>query len=514
MLKGLNLMRKKNILLKTAALAMAAAFTVVTPITAQASAEYGYSYNYDYWGDVQESPDLYNVCKVFTSSDLGLDVKLKNPQGMYVHGDSIFICDSGNNRILELKRSSAESLEYVRTIDTFNGGEGEATLNNPTDIAISEDGDIFIADQGNARVLKLDKDLNYLMKFEKPDDKTLDPKLVFQPSKLAIDTAERVYCIAVGINKGLVKYENDGTFSGFVGATPVTYDWTDYIWKKFASQEQRAKMVSFVPTEYDNIFMDYEGFIYACTGAVKADDLRNGSADAVRKLNLMGNNILVQNGDWNAYGDLYFGSGGGYEGPSYFTDITVMDNDIYACLDKNRGRVFGYDDQGHMVFAFGGNGNMDGYFRQPSAIERYGHELYVLDSLDCSITAFVPTEFGNLVYDAIEQFDQGNYEASGASWENVMKQNGNYDLAYIGIGRALLRQKRYKEAMDYFELKYDAENYSKAYKQYRKEWVEDHIVIIVIVILALFLIPLSIGRVKRIRHEIDTADIFVAGRNR
>ena len=62
--------------------------------------------------------------------------------------------------------------------------------------------------------------------------------------------------------------------------------------------------------------------------------------------------------------------------------------------------------------------------------------------------------------------------------------------------------------MEYFELKYDGENYSKAYKQYRKVWVEDHIVIIVIVILALFLVPFGIGKVKRIRHEIDTADIF------
>ena len=62
--------------------------------------------------------------------------------------------------------------------------------------------------------------------------------------------------------------------------------------------------------------------------------------------------------------------------------------------------------------------------------------------------------------------------------------------------------------MKYFELKYDDENYSKAYKQYRKEWVEEHIVIIVIVILALFLIPLGISKIRRLKYEIDTADIF------
>ena len=89
-----------------------------------------------------------------------------------------------------------------------------------------------------------------------------------------------------------------------------------------------------------------------------------------------------------------------------------------------------------------------------------------------------------------------------------MDINGNYDLAYIGIGRSLLRQERYHEAMEYFELKYDDENYSKAYKQYRKEWVEEHIVIIFIVVFAVLVIPLTIGKVRNIKHEIDTADIF------
>ena len=488
-----------------AVIALATAFLQPLQVSANTN-EGSYTYNYDYWGDYMDSADFYNSCKVFTSSELGLDVKLKNPQGLFADGNTLYLCDSGNNRIIELNRVSPEQLEVVRIIDSIKGSSVN-TLNNPTDIAVSEDGNLFIADNGNARVVKVDKDLNFLLEFVKPTDNTLDPKLVFQPTKVVVDTAERVYCIATGINKGLIKYENDTTFSGFVGATPVTFDWTDYIWKKLASQEQRAKMESFVPTEYENIYMDYEGFIYA--SKARTEDQARSDENAIRKLNLLGSDILVSNGDWSVGGDLYLGSGGGYEGPSILTDITVMDNDIYVCLDRNRGRLFGYDDQGRMVFAFGGNGNMDGYFRRPSAIDHVGHELYVVDSLDNSITVFVPTQFGELVYDAIEQFDKGQYEASGESWKKVMNQNGNYDLAYIGIGRALLRQEQYEEAMKYFELKYDEDNYSKAYKQYRKIWVEDHIVIIVIVILALFLIPLTIGRIKAIRHEIDTADIFV-----
>ncbi len=481
---------------------------VVAGSSISAFAERGsYTYNYDFWGDVQDGPDFYSVSAVLAYGDMGLDKNLSNPSGLYIHDNYIYICDTGNNRIVVLERLSNEKIRVVDYIDKIKGTDVKELL-GPTDIAISEEGNIFIADQGNSRIVKVDENLNFICQFLKPDDNTLDKDLVFKPNKIVVDSAERVYCIATGINKGLVKYEADTTFSGFVGATPAIYNFYDYIWKKFASQEQRALLENFVPTEYDNIYMDKEGFIYTVTASGDDADFKNGSIDAVRKLNLLGSDILIRNGDYDIYGDLYMGTGGGHTGHSEFSDITVLDNDIYIACDRNRGRLFAYNDQGHLVFAMGGNGNMDGYFRRLVGIEHIGHDLLVLDNLDCAITIFTPTTYGELVYDAIEQFDNGNYTASGKSWEQVMELNGNYDLAYIGIGRALLRTKKYHEAMEYFELKYDDENYSKAYKQYRKEWVEEHIFVIVVVILALFLIPLSIGKIRSIKRDIDTADIF------
>lgn len=498
-------MKKRTI--RVAALALGAVMLACPSITVCAR-EDNFTYNYDWWGDVQDSPDFYTVAGVYTSTDLGLDLSLKAPDGLCVVGDLVYICDTGNNRILELERTSLRELQLNRIIDSFQGDVEVTTFSGPTDIAVSQEGDFYIADKGNSRILMLDKDLNCVMQFTKPDDATLDAKLVFQPAKIDIDTAGRVYCVADGINKGLIKYENTGEFSQYVGANKVAFDWTDYIWKKLATQEQRLLMSAFVPTEYDNLYIDYEGFIYACSMDLEETKLKNGEVNAVRKLNLLGNDILVKNGIWDVYGDLYMGSGGGYEGPSDFVDVTTLDNDVYVCLDKNRGRCFGYNDQGDMLFAFGGNGNMDGYLRRPAAIDHMENDLFVLDSLDCSLTLYIPTEFGSTVYQAMDQFDAGDYDASGESWQRVMDMNGNYDQAYIGIGRALLRQERYREAMDYFELKYDADNYSKAYQQYRKEWVEEHIVTIIIVLLAVILIPMSIGKVKAIKHEIDVADIF------
>lgn len=475
------------------------------PIEAQA-AEVGYTYTFDYWGDVQYSPDAYSVASVYTSADLGLETKLASPQGMFVYGDLIYICDTGNNRILELKRTSTEQLKVEKEYTTFNGAELN-TFNSPTDIAVCEDY-FYIADRENERILKLDKSFNYIMEFTKPLDETFDQEMRFLPSKIAIDTAGRVYCVATNVNKGLIKYEADGSFAGFVGATPVTYSFSDYVWKKLASKEQRAQMVNFVPTEYDNLYMDKEGFIYVCTSHVSDTDLYAGNADPIRRLNMMGSDILIRNGNWEIIGDIHWGSGGGRTGSSLLVDITTFDNEAYVAVDKTRGRLFGYDDQGRLLFAFGGYGQIDGYFRVPSAIEHMGYDLLVLDQLDCSITLFTPTEYGSLIFQAMDLFQDGEYEASGETWQKVIDLNGNYDLAYIGIGRALLRQEKYHEAMEYFKLKWDDDNYSKAFKQYRKEWVEENIVAIVAVLVIVIVLPLTIGKIRKIKREIDTADIF------
>lgn len=490
--------------------ALMASVVIALSSSIVAAAEEGYTYNYDYWGDVQYGPDAYAVSGVYTSVELGLDKKLTLAESLYVHENMLYICDTGNNRIIEMERTETDKFEVKRYIDSFKGRVEVKTLSGPTDISISEDGNyMFICDKGNERVLKLDKDLNYIMEFTKPSDATFDQSLSFQPHRLITDKAGRVYCIATNINKGLIKFEPDGEFSGFVGATPVSYTMADYLRKKFATAAQRAQMEAFVPTEYSNIYVDDSGFIYATSFNISAADIDSGKIAPIRRLNLLGNDILIRNGEWKVIGDLYFDKGGGADGPSRFTDVTTFDNDVYTCLDKTRGRLFTYDDQGRMLWAFGGTGgNTKGYFKIPVSIEHMGYDLIVLDQQEASITVFSPTDFGKMVFSALDQFSAGEYEKSAESWQKVIDMNGNYDLAYIGIGRTLLRQEKYKEAMEYFELKYDRDNYSRAFKHYRQEWIEDNIVLIIVVVVLVLCVPLAIGRIKRIKWQIDTADIF------
>ena len=132
-----------------------------------------------------------------------------------------------------------------------------------------------------------------------------------------------------------------------------------------------------------------------------------------------------------------------------------------------------------------------------------GYDLLVLDQLENSITVFQTTEYGQTIYDASESYLDGQYDASADLWQNVLKMNANYPLAFRGIGRAVLRQDRYEEAMDYFKLAHDRENYGRAYKLFRKIWVERNIGWIIAIVAAMLIIPLVIGRVKKMKWEVS-----------
>ena len=461
-----------------------------------------YTYGYDYWGDVQEAPDAYRVATVIDSVDLGLDVRMSKPQSLFARNNDLFIADTLNNRILQVQYRN-EKFKLVRIIDKMNGGEPD-TFNNPYDVFVDADYNIYVADFNNNRVVMMDKDLNYLKQFTKPTDATFDQSIDFLPRKITVDVAGRVYALVTNVNKGIVKYEADTSFTGFIGATPVSVSMVDYIWKKyFMTQAQRDASPSFVPTEYENLYMDRDGFIYATITNFSEYDLKSDAAKPIRRLNGLGNDILIKNDRYPPIGDLWWMEGDStYFGPSKMTDVTVFDNDIYVVLDRVRGRLFGYDSQGIMLWAFGTRGNIEGAFTSPISIEHIGTDLFVLDQLENSVTVFTPTEYGNKIYDAILKYQEGAYDDSAEVWQDVLKQNANYPMAFRGIGRTVLRQNKYEEAMEYFKMAHDRENYGRVFKLYRKEWIEKNIGWLFLGLGVLILVPLIIGRVKKTKMEV------------
>ena len=460
-----------------------------------------YTYNYDYWTELAESPDAYRVNQVIYSTTLGLDTPMRRSQSLYLRGNDVYVCDTGNNRIRQLTRNKDE-FTLTRIIDRIEGAE-PATFNTPNDVFADEEGNIYVCDTNNNRVIMADRDLHFIRNYVKPVDNTFDQALSFLPNKLVVDTSGRVYVRATNVNKGLVKYEADGEFTGFIGANPVIYSLWDYIWKEFfTTKEQRAQQASFVPTEYENICIDKDGFIYATNTVFSEYDLLWDNAKPIRRLNSIGSDILVKNDRYPPIGDLWWVEQSVDYGPSKFKDITVLDNDIYIAFDKTRGRVFGYDPQGVMLWAFGTKGNSEGAFLGAISIEHMGTDLLCLDENENSITVFTTTEYGNLIYQASDQYLSGDYDGSADTWREVLKLNANYNLAFIGIGRSLMREENYEKAMEYFKMAHDRQNYGRAYRYYRKELVERNIGWVVAVIAAVLILPVAFRRIKMMKAEV------------
>lgn len=492
-------MKRKKIIQRFVCLLLA--MILLSPAATLKAENNFYTYVYDIWGEAKESPDAYSAQLRVFGIDFGIG-DFRQPQGMYAAGDRVYIADTGNNRIVELL-AGTESLSLVRVIDTFKNGDADDTFKSPNDVFVDKNGDFYICDTENKRVVHLDKDLNLVKLLLQPVDETYDASQDFLPTKIVVDDAGRALVLGRNVNKGVIQYSPEGEFTGYIGASKVTFSMVDYIWKKLSTQAQRAQMESFVPTEYNNIALDKDGFAYVTTSVFSEWDLKDDKAKPIRKLNSMGSDILIKNGDTPPIGDIDWGEGAGIKGPSKLIDVTPLENDIYYAIDRTRCRIFGYDSQGQLLYAFGGNGNMMGYFMNPVALDHLGTDLYVLDSRTNSVTKLVLTNYGIQINNAILAYQKGDYDLSADYWREVLKLNSNYDLAYLGIGRALLRQNRYEEAMEYFELKYYGRAYSNAFKLWRKEWIEEHIAYFIVGLLILIIVPKTIKTVKKVKREVS-----------
>ena len=90
-------------------------------------------------------------------------------------------------------------------------------------------------------------------------------------------------------------------------------------------------------------------------------------------------------------------------------------------------------------------------------------------------------------------------------WREVLKLNANYDIAYIGIGKSLLMEKKNEEALGYFELGMDRKSYSVAFKRHRREMMKEHFGTFLTAAIALIVI-LILTRVAvkwRRRRQVD-----------
>ena len=162
------------------------------------------------------------------------------------------------------------------------------------------------------------------------------------------------------VAQGLIwVYYGDGSFTGFVGAKPATYNVMDYLWKSILSDEQSKRMMGFVPTEYNNITVDNQGFLYATTSALDEKTIKaaveshsiDRNSSPLCKINYYGNDVLTRQGYFPPVGDIKVKKDEfGQLLYSLIIDVAVGPNGQYTLLDNRNNRLFCYSAKGDMLW--------------------------------------------------------------------------------------------------------------------------------------------------------------------
>ena len=500
-----------------------AAVTLLGSASLTAFADEPYAgYSYDWWGDTVPSQNGYVVDKVVSGQDIGCG-NLTSPSDLFFSEDEkLYIVDSGyagsvepgsqKGRIVVTDKdfNLVTSIEYLDFSDVrswldkkaaaFESGEiseelyGKETnkyFNNPMGVYVDGE-NIYVADNENDRVVMFtaDKDKDgigfgkVVMVFTRPDEIYYDASMTFTPSKVLIDAAKNVYICIRTTTRGAVVFSREGEFTGYYGANRVEKTAEvikNMFWKLVMSREQIARMKKNVPVEISNFDIDKDNFVYTVT------DSKNSDTDTLKKMNSAGTNIFINLG----YNNYIFGDAlvKYYHGKTYksqITDVDIGPNGEINLLDLATGRVFQYDNECTLMFIFGGLGEQKGTFTTVEAVESLGTNVYVLDSRKCSITVFKRTEFGSIVQEAMSLFNAGKYEESIGPWEEALRRDSNYWMAYIGLGNAYLNAKDYEKAMDCF-YRQSRSGYSDAFKSWRMNFVRENFTLFAVILLALLL---------------------------
>lgn len=483
--------KKKKVMISTLLiLCMLPVLLSVNSTIAYADVPYQ-TYSYNSWGEGVVQPHAYLYSGKLTSKEFG--TTLNYPQDLFIYQNEIFIADTDNSRILKMS-DSGEILMELTCAESMDD-----PLNKPQGVFVTDEGHIYVADTNNGRIVEFDSDGSFIRAIGRPVTDLISDTQEYRPTKVVVDHTGRIYAIAYGINMGLVEFNRDGRFQGFMGAAKVSVNAFEYIWKNyFSTEEQQARMQTIVPTEYSNIFVDQEDFLYATISNLSDEDYMEG-ADAIRRLNPTGKDILRRLGSNPIIGDLYSNKDSDW---SVFSDVCATDYGCYYILDSAGGKIFAYDYDGNSLFCFGAVGNREGMMQKPTAlgITENADKIYVLDSLLDCILIYDITEYGRCLLSALELNSKGDSQGSNQEWQKVLKLNANCELAYIGLGKTYLKEGNYRKAMDYFKLGNSRKYYTKAFYYYRKTVMEDNFSKLMAGIIAVVLLVMVIYWVKRLRR--------------
>ena len=471
------------------ALCLAALFS----LSAFAAVPYA-TYTYDINGELALSPDAYVPDSLIDSNTLKLRDPLKSAKDLFVDSHlNLYIVDTDNDRILVCD----SEYNVMFSIGEFYNDNGVMdALSEPQGVFVNEI-EIYVADTENNRLVVFDRDTGAFKRIIlKPKSDVFPEESPYKPIAVSVDDAGRIYVVSSTTTDGVISMNSDGTFLGFLGAQKVTPSAFDIFWRNFQTKAQRKQSSQYQPTEYNNITIDKDGFIYVTISTIdpssqqSAINSKSKSSDyaPVKMLNPKGTDVMNRNGFYPPSGEVKVEESQNSDleivGPSKIIDVALGPCGMWSIVDEKRSKVFTYDNDGNLLFIFGDKGSQLGNIANIQCAVYQGEKMLILDKSNNTITVYKRTEYGDTLAAALQNTQDRLYDQAVIYWEEILQRNSNFDMAYIGIGDSLYRQGKYDEAMEMYQMAYAVEDYSNSFKQIRKNWMEKWILLVPIVVIA------------------------------
>lgn len=456
-----------------------AILSIVIP-TIQAKDAYK-TYTQDGYGKYVETQAGYNAV-----GTLNLDqaITLNRPADLKFGPEgNLYIADSGNRRIVVINLKG----ELVAEIT-------HEELMYPTGLAVSTEGKVFVADERAGKVFVFNSNHQIETIFERPEAPSFGKNATFYPLKVAIDSRENIYVISRGNNNGLVMLNADvpGGFSGYFAPNTAQESILTKFRKAIFTDDQRDRMLSTVPNSITNLSIDGQNLIYTITSGKSVNE-------SLKKMNMGGKNLLDPN---------YL---------EYPNAISMGNYENIFVLSEN-GYIYEYSSEGDLLFLFAGPDvgyQREGLISKGSAIQVDENDrIYVLDEQKGLIHMFDKTEFANKLHEALALYQDGKYTESKILWEEILALNSQFDFANLGLAEAFYREENYDQAINYFKKSKTKEGYSDSFWEIRNVWLRKNIPYILgVLLIAFILIKLFERKTKQAQSLTDESSEVIHKQN-
>lgn len=459
----------RNTILKVSAVLLIAV-TLMTGIdltTVYADTPYK-TYMMDGYGTIRETQTAYEAYKTIIKFD---EAEICAPMDMCV-------TDNGYIYVADLGKADSDATDEVNdgvspriVVGTLDGHLvttiGEGTLVAPYGVYVTGNGHVYVADRDAEAIFEFDASGEVLNKYTKPTSPLYGEKTSFLPIKIVVNEAGIMYVVCESNTNGIVEISptEGGTFLGYFGTNFASADLWTIFRRAIATDAQKAQMVSNIPATPDNLAIDDRGLILTVT--------RGDKSTTLKRLNIAGKNLIEE---CPGYADIPAAVCAGQH-----DNIFVVDT---------QGYIYEYNSEGELLFVFGGlddGSQRVGLSSIAAAIQTDTEDrIYVLDTDKKQIQVYEPTEFTNLLHEALYLYSKGLYTESKEPLAEVLAMNSMYDYANKAMGRAYFQEENYEMALHYARLAKDTYGYSDSYWEIRNQWLKDNLVTVLILAVVLY----------------------------